>query len=88
MFLNPATETEIFNIVNNLKIKKKKKKKISEHDGISNILLKHISKFILSRLTDLVNRSIETGRYIPQIFKIAKVLPLYKSKEQDQLTNY
>ncbi len=31
IFLNPATETEIFNIVNNLK-----NKKSSGHDGISN----------------------------------------------------
>ncbi len=44
-------------------------------------------KFILSQLTDLVNHSIETG-YIPQIFNIANVLPLHKSKEQNQLTNY
>ncbi len=57
-----------------------KNKKSSGHDGISKIL-KLISKFILSPLSNLVNRSIETG-YVPQIFKIAKVLPLYKSKDQ------
>ncbi len=38
-------------------------------------------------VSTLINRSIKTG-YVLEVLKIAKILPLYKSKEHDKMTNY
>ncbi len=61
-----------------------KGKKRVGHDGISNEILKKISSVIAFPISTLINRSIETG-YVPEVLKI---LPLYKSKEHDKMTNY
>ncbi len=61
-------------------------KKSAGTDGISNYILKNISKSILTRLCILINKSMEHG-HIPDILKAAKILPLYENKE-NLLTNY
>ena len=38
-------------------------------------------------LTILINKSLETGK-VPSSFKLAKVIPIYKSKEKDSMNNY
>ena len=50
-------------------------------------MLKEIGYCLLSQITDLINKSIELGQ-VPDILKVAKVLPLYKSKESNKFTNY
>ena len=59
-------------------------------DGISNVLLKEIAPYIIKPLYKLYNRSLRTGS-VPESFKIAKVIPIYKGKEsgsQYEYTNY
>ena len=38
-------------------------------------------------LTILINKSLETGK-VPSSFKLAKVIPIYKSKEKDSMNTY
>ena len=59
-------------------------------DGISNVLLKEIAPYIIKPLYKLYNRSLRTGS-VPESFKIAKIIPIYKGKEsgsQYEYTNY
>ena len=57
------------------------------HNDLNNILLKELSDGILDPLVTLFNRSLQEG-YFPNQMKIAEVVPLYKSKERDQSSNY
>lgn len=56
-------------------------------DEISNVVLKGIKNEIAGPLTQLINISLITG-YIPPEWKTARVLPLFKGGEKDNLTNY
>ncbi len=82
LFLNPTTTPEILEIFRSIKSKKS-----IGHDGISSHLLKKLSECLAYPICLLINRSIQEG-HVPDCMKIAKVLPLYKSKEKDQMTNY
>ena len=42
---------------------------------------------IAQPLANIINQSLYTGIF-PEKLKIAKVIPVYKSGEQDSLTNY
>ena len=55
--------------------------------GFSSILLKEIFPIITNPLCHVFNLSLQTG-YIPDSFKIAKVVPIYKSGDSQQFTNY
>ena len=82
LFLSPTNTTEINNLIQNLP-----NKNSSGHDSISNILLKKLAPSILAPLTLLFNKSLETGIF-PDEMKKADVVPLYKSKEELECTNY
>ena len=59
-------------------------------DGVSNVLLKVLAPYIIKPLYKMFNRSIRKGT-VPDAFKIAKVIPLYKGKESGskyEYTNY
>ena len=56
-------------------------------DNINNILLKTIANEVAPPLTYLVNMSIEQGVF-PDIMKCALVIPLYKAKSREEVTNY
>jgi hypothetical protein len=57
------------------------------HDGISNKKLKAISKTISFPLSHLINISIALD-YGPVAWKTAKLVPLYKSGDATETTNY
>ena len=59
----------------------------SGHDGISNKLLKDLNCTISYPLSIIFNQSLETGIF-PEKMKIAEIVPLYKSKEEDKVINY
>ena len=80
-FFTPTTPVEIPNI-----LQSQKNKKSVGQDGISNILLKALGRSIINTLSSLINRSMESG-YVPEVLKTSKVLPLYKNKEKDKMTN-
>ena len=69
-------------IINSLKSKKS-----SGHDSVNTILLKKIKYAISSPLSIAINKSIETWVF-PSKLKIAKVIPIYKSKDKQSFTNY
>ena len=49
--------------------------------------IKHLSSIISPILTHLINKSISTG-YIPKIFRTTRVVPIYKSGENTNVSNY
>jgi hypothetical protein len=82
LYFRPTDSVEIINTINSLKPKKS-----SGHDNINMLLLKQIKIAIASPLSIAINKSIETGVF-PSKLKIAKVIPIYKSKDKQSFTNY
>ena len=82
LFFGPIGTIEVENIIHNLEPKKS-----SGHDGISNKLIKQLSKSISYPLTLIFNQSLQTGVF-PTIMKYADITPLYKSKCKYETTNY
>ena len=50
-------------------------------------MLKEILLGVADPLAILINRSLTEGIF-PNILKVAKVIPLYKNKEKDCMSNY
>ncbi len=83
LFLQPTDSEEIRKIICNLK-----NKKSYGIDGISSIIFKKFAQELASPIAEIFNMSISTG-IVPDIMKIAKVIPVYKSKGDAKLfTNY
>ena len=81
-FPAPTSPEEICRIIMSLKSKKS-----SGPDEINSILLKNIAKNISKPVSSLINKSLAEG-HVPEILKIAKVVPIYKSKDKEQFSNY
>ncbi len=81
-YFNPTDHDEIIKIITSLKCKKS-----SGHDGITTSFIKQIKEHISLPISIIVNKSIATGK-VPDVLKLAKVVPIYKAKEVDQCTNY
>ena len=82
IYLDPVTPGDIINIMN-----KMKGKSSTGHDSISSKLLKYVRGEIAYSLSVAINSSLATG-IVPDILKLAKVIPLYKAKDRQLLTNY
>ena len=82
MYLTPTDESEIMDIV-----KLMASKKSCGYDGISSSLIKMIAPSISRPLCILINKSMSEGT-VPSGCKIAKVVPIYKSKVKECFTNY
>ena len=88
---NPTRENFVFAnvtpeiIINTLS--RLKSKSSSGEDNISTKLMKEIIHIIVQPLTHLFNLSFKTG-YIPDNYKCAKIIPIYKSDKKDQFNNY
>ena len=72
---------EVSKIINSLKPKTS-----SGSDNLSSRVLKHLGNDITESLTILINRSV-TENYIPPSWKTAKVIPLYKSGDEQEVGN-
>ena len=81
-FLNPVTEEELINIVHSAKDKKSK-----GYDGIDMCLLKKIIPHILTSLRHICNTSLGQGIF-PDEMKIARIIPLFKSGDKQNVSNY
>ena len=57
------------------------------HDNISNVFLIKLYLCFLSPLVYIFNLSIQTGIF-PDKMKLAEIIPVYKSKEKNLMTNY
>ena len=82
MFLPPTTTNEILALIKNLP-----NKRSSGYDNISNLLLKSLSANITVPLDIIFNKSIEEGVF-PVNMKKADIVPLYKSKDKQECSNY
>ena len=81
-FFNPTDSGEIEEIVLSLK-----NKSSCGHDEINIKVIKHSIKYLSKPLSKLINLSLENGS-VPDSLKIAKVIPIYKSGDKDNCTNY
>ena len=82
MFLFPANDQEILEIIQNLE-----NKSSSGDDYISNLIIKSASTIIAPYLTGLVNKSMNQGVF-PDKLKNAKVIPLFKEGSKTDVNNY
>lgn len=81
-FFSPTTPDEITRLIATLKCKKS-----SGHDGLSNDLIKKFKNEISKPLSIIFNKSLIDGHF-PSQMKVAKIIPIYKSKEKNDFTNY
>ena len=82
LFLTPTNPSEIINIARSLR-----NSKSSGFDGISMSLLKQIIHPLASPLTHIFNNSLSQGVF-PDLFKIAKVNPIFKKDNPHEISNY
>ena len=82
IFLNEVTITELQNEINDLNAKKS-----CGHDDLSAKFIKIISPLLTVPLCKVINQALATGVY-PDLLKIAKVIPIHKKGERDNVNNY
>jgi hypothetical protein len=82
LFLAPVTLSELKETILSLKSKKS-----TGIDEISSTLLKAIYPSILDPLVYLINTSMSSGVF-PDIYKIARVIPIFKSGDKSDVNNY
>jgi hypothetical protein len=81
-FMYPTCEQEVLSVINNMKSKMS-----TGHDALPPKLVKETSLSILSPLTHIINLSLKHG-VVPKSMKLAKVIPIFKSGEMSQISNY
>ena len=82
IFLEPVDERELISIINLLPLKKS-----VGHDNIPVIFIKLVDRIIAPFLVKVINASFNVGMF-PNILKIAKVIPIYKSGDKQIINNY
>ena len=82
IYFDPTTELEIDKIISNLQSKNS-----HGHDGLTNKLIKDLKPALIKPLGFLFNLSLATGNF-PEIYKKSDVVPLYKSKCRELVSNY
>ena len=80
-FLFPITIPECYEVINSVKNTK------SSINEIPPNIFKSIAPIIISLLCDLFNTCFEQG-ICPDIFKIAKIIPIHKEGPKDSVSNY
>ena len=81
-FLTKITKQEVLNEINCLK-----PGKAAGHDGIKPDIIKGCSESLVDPLIHLYNLSFQTGVF-PDIWKIAKVIPVFKKGDRSDEDNY
>jgi hypothetical protein len=81
LFLNPTTDSEIKTILKNIK------NSSAGYDNIHGKILKLTSEHIVPIITYLINLSLNQGIF-PDELKTAKISPIYKANNPDQICNY
>ena len=79
-YLAPVTQTQVFTIFSGLKENKASL-------NVPNKLIKLASAQLSVPFTEIYNESILLGEF-PEIFKISKVIPIFKSGNISELGNY
>ena len=82
IFLEPASIHEIFNIINELNIKK-----AACYIDISGYLNKFSSSLLTPVLSTMINSTITLGNF-PEKLKLSTVIPLFKKVDKLDVNNY
>ena len=82
IFLKPTNPTEIKRLIGKLP-----NKGSSGFDKIDNIMLKKIESEIAPQISTIANASMTQGIF-PELMKNALIVPLYKAKSRELVTNY
>ena len=82
LYLCPSTPLEIEQLCLNLKPIKS-----AGWDGISPRVIKAVAGQLAGPLSRLINLCIREGKY-PQDFKVARIVPIFKSEDPTQFSNY
>lgn len=81
-YLRRFNNTDVLNIINSLN-----KNSANGYDNIPMKYFQHFSNNLCSKLCSLINECTSTSNF-PNVLKIAKVTPIYKSKSKTDLNNY
>ena len=79
LFLQPTNNSEVLKGINQLKNKATVDNRVS--------LLEYVKQQIANGLVIIFNKSFEEGCF-PQLLKIAKMIPVYKSEDPTDPSNY
>ena len=82
LFFIPTTPDDIMAIISNLKSKSS-----SGHDGVSSKLVKDLNYALSLPLSIIINNSLSEG-LVPDMAKLAKIIPIYKAKDKNNISNY
>jgi len=82
IYIAPTDPDEILHIIRN-----SKPKKSSGHDNITSHFLKLVDAQVAKPISILINKSIENSS-VPDSLKLAKVIPIHKSKSKNEFVNY
>ncbi len=82
LFLTPTDPDEIISTIRSMKCKKS-----TGFDNISSWLVKELKSSISDALSIIINKSLEEGLF-PERLKIAKIVPIHKSKDKEKFNNY
>ena len=82
LFLHPTGDEEIINV-----IKKLKPKRSSGEDGIPAFIIKECCYELAKPIIDICNAALAQGIF-PEIFKVAKVIPIHKKGSKTDVGNY
>lgn len=82
MFMAPTDQYEVIKMIDSIK-----RKNSSGHDKISSAFVKDLKHVLAPPLTILINQSLSSG-YVPDLMKLAEVIPIFKAKDKESLNNY
>ena len=78
----PTTSGDIIAIISCFKSKAS-----SGHDGVSSKLVKDLRYALSFPLSIIINNSLAMG-LVPDMAKLAKIIPIYKAKDKKDISNY
>ena len=81
-FITPATVKEVNDLISDLNTSKS-----IGPGSLTTKTMKQLNEIIASPLAELINKSFQSGIF-PDIFKIAKVIPIFKSESRVLCNNY
>jgi hypothetical protein len=81
-FITPVTEDEVLACIRSVKAKHS-----SGFDSVSTCTIQKIANLIVPPLTAVINKSFSSGVF-PDLCKIAKIILIYKSGDENECTNY
>ena len=82
LFMILTTPGDIIAIISSFKSKTS-----SGHDGVSSKLVKDLKYAISFPLSIIINNSLAMG-LVPNMAKLAKIIPIYKAKDKKDISNY